>query len=327
MDYHFSHTEFQQPSARANELLEEAGLPTMDPAIFLLKNSAQGAQLLRMLPDSLNILTLEKLLPNRQQDKLRILDHIRNQLTPSILRSLKGADSANAALLMENWDLELLAAEDLPEGYQKKFRPRGDGAGELAFIFPGFDIDNGLLCRAFARQVGEVRLPGGVSLHSTGTPLLRAALLDRTLPQMWQSLALGFALALLWLSLFAGGVGRALLLFASPLLGAVWLRSLLCLLSIEVNVYNIFAFVLLAALVFDGPLHLARAHDPRRATGTLILSCLVPLISFAALLFSSHPGLHSIGVVAVLGVLCMMGAHLAVFSLVREKNFIKFPSL
>jgi len=335
INYHFSDTEYQLPSLQANRLLEKAGLPFTEPAIILLPNAQTSEALLSTLQSNLEedptptidrVTTFSSLLPRHQEEKLRLLSEIHAMLPPEVVATLRGVDSANVRKIFENWDTEPLTVEDLPFSYRRKFQGRDGSVGEFGFIFPSIDPDDGLQCRRFANDVRDIKLPDGKIYHATGTPILRAALLDLTLPWLHLSLLTGVASIVFLVLVFQNRLYRTLLTLVSPLVGFLWFLSLMRLLHIELNAYSVLVFPLLIGMAVDGALHLwhryqeestGSLHYILRHTGiTVCLASSTTIIAYSGLLFSSHPGLRSMGLVAVLGLLCLLAAHLTIFPLV-----------
>jgi len=243
-----------------------------------------------------------------------------------VVATLRGVDSANVRKIIENWDNEPLSVEDLPFSYRRKFQGRDGSVGEFGFIFPSIDPDDGLQCRRFAKDVRDIMLPDGTIYHATGTPVLRAALLDLTLPWLHISLAACIGAIILIVLVFENRFSRALLLLSSPLVGFLWLLSLMRLFHIDLNAYSVLVFPLLAGMAVDGALHLwhryqeestGSLHYILRHTGvTVVLASGTTIVTFSGLLFSSHPGLRSMGLLTVLGLICLLVAHLTIFPLV-----------
>jgi hypothetical protein len=266
-------------------------------------------------------------LPREQDKKLRILREIRTALTPEILETLNSGDSINANKIVENWDLNPIGISDLPESYQLKFLGKDGSLGEFGFIFPTFDIDDGLMCRRFAKSINEISIFGS-TLKNTGEPIIRAALLDLSLPALWNCTMLGCIAILLWLLLFQSSRNRIFLILTSPAMGFLWFLEFLHLPAIPLTVYSILALPFLIGISIDGSLFLWQRYW-EEGTGSLrfvcansgrvmIISYLIPIVAFSSLCFSSHPGLKSLGVVTVTGILCIVFAHIAVFTIVAS---------
>lgn len=335
VDYDFGELEYEAPTQRAKELLQQAGLPSQEPAVFLTSGPEESEQLFQKLRSLMRqdssptiqwIATFSSLLPSDQKEKAALLQDIREELGPYLEEGLQGPDSATIRKIMQNWDVEELTVEDLPLGYKRKFQGRDGRVGEFSFVFPAIDIDQGNECRAFARDVANVTLDNGKVLHSTGLAILRADLLDLTLPNLDLAILSAVGLIFLIVLVHLNRLHWALLLLVSPSMGLLWLLALMRLFSIPLTPYSALVFPLLIGLSLDGSVHLwlrykeestGSVHFILRRTGsTVLIASLASLGGWSGLLFSSHPGLRSMGLVTVLGMSSLLLAHLTVFPMV-----------
>jgi len=335
MEYRFSKMEFPKPSEPVYEILRDIEEHNAEPIIVFFSSAKHAEAAVDNYPQ-INWVTLTSLLPREQYKKLRILREIRAALTPEILETLSGSDSVNANKIAGSWNLKPVKIADLPDSYQLKFLGKDGSIGEFGFIFPAFDIDNGLECRNFAKSVNEISILG-YPLKSTGEPIIRAALLDLSLPKLRSCMGLGCTMILLWLLIFQNTKNRILLILVSPALGFLWFFGILHLLNIPLTVYNILALPFLIGISIDGSLFLWQRYW-EEGTGslkfvcinsgtTVLISYLIPAMAFASVCFSSHPGLKSLGVATVIGILSIASAHIAIFpiiaSLVDKRRYMR----
>ncbi|MDR2999640.1 MAG: MMPL family transporter [Fibromonadaceae bacterium] len=324
MEYRFSKTEFANPSEQVNKILKDIGEYSAEPIIAFFPNAAYAEAAVNNYPQ-INWITLASLLPREQDKKLRILSEIHSALTPEVLKTLRGSDSINVSKIMENWNLKPVRTFDLPESYQLKFLGKDGSIGEFGFIFPTFDIDDGLACRRFARSVSEISL-FGTPLKNTGEPMIRAALLDLSLPQLRYCTMLGLMAILLWLLLFQNMRNRIFLILVPPAVGFLWFFGFLHLLNIPLTFYSILALPFLIGISIDGSLFLWQRYW-EEGTGslrfvcansgiTMIISYLIPIVAFTSACFSSHPGLKNLGMIMVIGILSITLAHTVIFPIV-----------
>ena len=326
MEYRFSKTEFPKPSEPVYEILRDIGEYSAEPVIVFFPSAKFAEYAVDNYPQ-INWVTLASLLPREQDKKLIILRDIQAALTPEILEKLHGSDSANVNRMMGNWDLKPVRTVDLPESYQMKFLGKDGSIGEFGFIFPAFDIDDGLECRRFARSVRDISI-FGIPLKNSGEPIIRAALFDLSLPQLAFCTGLGGATILLWLLIYQSSRNRIFLILVSPIFGFAWFFGILHLLSIPLTVYSILALPFLIGISIDGSLFLWQRYWDE-GTGslkfvfassniTMLISYIIPVVAFASICFSSHPGLKSLGVVTVIGILNIALAHVVIFPLVAS---------
>jgi len=333
-EYIFSHVENQKPSQRANDLLHDAGIPSQEPAVVLTRNESESHQLLQKLrsksaADStstiLRVMNFASLLPPDQEVKLSLLREIHGLLTPEILAALKGEDSINVAKVMQNWNDTLLTVNDLPQSYRRKFIGRDSSFGQFNFIFPSINTDDGHECRRFANEVRNIQINDSTVLHATSTAILRADMLDLSLPWMGRSIFCAIVGILLVVLLFVRRLYRLAIVILPPLIGFLWFLSALKLLDIPLNAFSAQIFPMLIGISISGSLHLWFQYS-EKSTGslgaimrhvgpTVIIASGNVMVCFSGLLFSSHPGFRSMGLVAVIGLFCLLVSYLTVFPL------------
>jgi len=335
MEYNFSKTEFPKPSEFVYKTLKDIGEYYTEPVIVFFPDAKYAEAAADNYPH-INWVTLASLLPRDQDKKLRILDEIHSTLTPETLKTLQGDDSANVSKVMESWKLKAVKIADLPESYQLKFFGKDGSLGEFGFIFPELDIDDGLECRKFAKIINEISVFGN-QLKNTGELVIRAALMDSSLPKLHLSIILSCIAILFWLLVFKNMRNHIFLILLSPVLGFFWFLGILNFFDIPLTIYSILAIPFLIGISIDGSLFLWQRFW-EEGTGslrfvcansgrTVVISYLIPIVAFVSVSFSSHPGLKNLGLVTVLGTLSIALAHIAVFpitaSLVEKIRYRK----
>jgi predicted RND superfamily exporter protein len=326
MEYRFSKTEFEKPSEPVYKILRDIGEYKAEPVIVIFPSTKHAEAAADNYPQ-MNWVTLASLLPREQNKKLRILGEIRSALTLEILETLAGSELANANKIVESWNLKPVELADFPDSYHLKFLGKDGNVGEFGFIFPAFDIDDGLECRRFAKSVNEISI-FGKPLASTGNPIIRAAVMDLSLPKLHECTIFGCIAILFWLLIFKNMRNHIFLILVSPVFGFLWFFGILCLLNIPLTVYSILALPFLIGISIDGSLFLWQRYW-EEGTGslkfvciktgrTVIISYLIPIATFSSVCFSSHPGLKSLGVVTVIGILSIVLSHIAVFPIIAS---------
>jgi len=334
-DYNFAHTELQSSSFKADSLLKETDYPHYDPVVVLLPDAKSSVtfyntinQSIKNNPETLirSVTTYANLLPSHQKEKMEMVKEIRAELNPEFVQHLNSKDSANIEKIISSWNISPISEEDLPSSFRHKFEGRDGTIGEFAFIFPSIDINDGLACRRFAKEIRNIDFPNGKKYLITGTAIIRADLLDLTLPHLHKPLIAGGALLLILTLLFYNRLSSAIFTLASPCLAMVWLLSLTRLLGIEISAYSALAFPLLIGMSVDGSIQLWNAyyekstgslHYIMHTTGVTVgIAQGATLIGIYSLLASSHPGIKSIGEISILGLLCITVSHLLVFPLI-----------
>lgn len=313
---------FTSQDTYADQTLKELKLDLPPPAIFKVENALQRTALNKALkdasemPNSLikKIQTFENVLPNDQEDKIILIEEIRELLSPEVMNQLQGSTLDNAKMIQEAIKLEPIALSDLPQSFKKRFQGKNLGLGEYTFVFPKHNTNDGELNRQFAQEVRQIQL-GATQLYSTGKSILIADYLDSTLPVIPQvviwaligiTLLLSFEISLkdaLSVSFCVGlalGFGLVLLQFF----------------NIALTPLNVLLFPLILGYCFDGVLHIHQRYREeatgslpfvlRRTGSAVIAATLTTAAGFLGFALSQHPGLASIGYFALVGTFCSL---------------------
>lgn len=327
-DYDFSHTEFNPKTFEADELLSHTNFIKYDPVVVVLPSAEKVRTFYNRMnreiesnPDTKirAVAVYQNLLPSNQQEKISLIREIRGKLDPEILKRLSPADSDRIDGIVREWNDMPVLYKDLPENLRRLFGENGDGFGKFAFLLPNFNPDDGLACRKLEKELESVKYP------KTGTALVRAELLNRTLPHFHKAILFGMASVFLLTFLFYRKISFSLFTLISPIVAFFWLLSLLRLLGIELSSYSSLAFPILIGMSIEGSVQLWSAYY-ERSTGSIHyilkttgLTCLfsetLTVIVLFGLFLSSHPGLREIGLVSMLGIVCITLSHRLVFPL------------
>jgi len=114
-------------------------------------------------------------------------------------------------------------------------------------------------------------------------------------------------------------IGPTLIALLPLLMGVIWMIGLMGLLEIEFNPANLIAVPLILGIAIDNGVHLVhrfyerKAHDieniMKSTVKAVYLNSITTIVCFGTLMFASHRGVASLGLVLVLGVLtCLITA-------------------
>ncbi len=331
-DYDFSHTEYNPGTVKADTLLSHTNFVKYDPVVVVLPSEENVRTFYNRMnreiesnPDTKirTVAVYQNLLPSNQQEKISLLRQIRESLDPEMLKRLSPADSNRIEAIIREWSEVPVRYKDIPENLRRVFGETGGGFGEFAFLIPNFNPDDGLACRKLAKELESVKYP------KTGTPLVRAELLNLTLPHFHKAILFDIAIVFLLTFLFYRRISFSLFTLVSPIVAFFWLLSLLRLLGISLSSYSSLAFPILIGMSIEGSIQLWNAYY-ERSTGSIHyilrttgLTCLfaeaLTIIVLFALTLSSHPGIREIGIVSALGIVCISLSHLFVFPLLSGR--------
>jgi hypothetical protein len=165
---------------------------------------------------------------------------------------------------------------------------------------------------AFAEDVGTITTDSGATYHAASTSIVAADML-RLMQQEapWMIAATFLVVALLMLLNFRSlrWAGLALI----PLvIGILWMLLVMELVGLRLNFYNLVVLPAVLGIGNDAGVHLVHRYREEglgsirrvlRSTGEHVtVGSLTTMLGFAGLVLSFHPGLRSIGYLAVVGI-------------------------
>ena len=316
------YTEYEQRSQYVDRARSGSG-NRRNPAYIVADSRADVPEIVEALREKMRsdttsstILAVESLqerfplADSAQTSKLKRIAEIRETATQN--RYLKDETSdALERLRRAAQTREPIALEQVPEFLRKQFTTKDGELGKFVIIYPSVGLSDGRKSIAFAEDVGTVTTDSGKTYHAGSTSLVAAdmlLLLQREAPWM---IAAAFLIVAVLMVLNFQSVRWAGLALVPLVLGLLWMLLVMEVFGFMVNFYNMIVFPAILGIGNDAGVHMVhryREEGPQslwtvlRSTGEhVIMGTLTTMVGFGGLLLSFHPGLNSIGMLAVLG--------------------------
>ena len=190
-------------------------------------------------------------------------------------------------------------------------------------VFPRGNMADGRRSIRFAELIGQVTTPEGSDFYAASTQLVAADMLR--LMQEESPLMVGVTFLLVFVLVFLSfrSMKWTFVAVVPLLVGLVWMLGIMVLFGVQLTFYNLVVLPTVLGIGNDGGVHLTHRYQEEgrgsirrvlRSTGEHVtMGALTNLIGFGGLLLSSHPGLRSIGVLAVVGIGATLAATLVFF--------------
>ncbi len=280
--------------AIAEELRERAANDTTSPTILAVE-------------------TLQERFPRAsemQQKKLSRIADIRRLLDSQYLQQEESDDLERLRRAAQT--REPIALEQVPEYLQAPFKTKEGTVGHLVIVYPSVGLSDARKSMAFARDVGTITTDTGEVYNAGSTSLVAADMfrvIQRESPWM---IGLTFLfVVILMLVVFRSSRWAALALL--PLVvGVIWMLGIVEVLGLQLNFYNLVVLPAILGIGNDAGVHMVHRYresgpgsirEVLRSTGEHVtVGGLTTMIGFCGLLLSFHPGLRSMGYLAVIGI-------------------------
>ena len=218
---------------------------------------------------------------------------------------------------------EAIPLDSVPAFLKRPFMTRQGTIGNFVIVFPRGNMADGRRSIRFSELIGRVTTPSGDQFFAASTQLIAADMLS--LMQEESLVTVGLTLAIVVVLVFVSFRKVRWTLFAiSPLaIGLLWMLGMMVVGGVQLTFYNLVVLPTVLGVGNDGGVHMLHRYLEEgkgsirhvlRSTGEHItMGALTNMIGFGGLLFSTHPGLRSIGVLAVVGIGATLASTLIFF--------------
>jgi predicted RND superfamily exporter protein len=204
-----------------------------------------------------------------------------------------------------------IALDQVPKSLRKQFTTKEGELGRFVVIYPSVGLSDGRKSIAFAKDVGSITTDRGNTYHAGSTSIVAAdmlLLLQQEAPWM---VAGAFVIVALLMLLNFGSLRWAALALVPLVVGLLWMLLAMEVFGLMVNFYNMVVFPAILGIGNDAGVHMVHRYREEgpgslwtilRSTGEHVtMGTLTTMVGFGGLLLSFHPGLNSMGTLAVLG--------------------------
>lgn len=263
-----------------------------------------------------------------QDEKLELIGEIRVLADGEGAKLIKGTQKAKLDSLCELLDVKRLSVEDLPENLLRKFETIDGSQAYFAQILPSVQLRDGKNAIAFAEDSHEIQTASGKVFYSSSSNIIFADMLRLMLRDSPRAISLTVIVVFLILLTDFRSLRSALLVIFPLACGTVWMCGSLYLQDLKLNFYNMVALPTIIGMGIDNGVHLYhryRQEGPgsmpvviRSTGGAMFISMLTTMVGFFGLMMATHPGLNSIGRLALIGLLTCFVAAVLVLPAILE---------
>ncbi len=318
--------EMERVDAVAREVLESDALPAvyrvhgeekLDDLLEALAKAGEG------LPEPLlqKVRSVRDLLPRDEAAKRELL----SDLDRALQRERNLADDPDDIREIDKLRADLSPPaspiEGLPAEIARDFRFGEEGY--LVYAFPDprkMEQEESVL--SFVERYSDIHGARG-TYAAAGPPLIEAEIVTRLLREGPRVMLYAVVAVVLLVVLMLMTVRHSLLALLTLALGFLWTAGIAALLGETINVFNVVTIPAIVGLSIDYPIHVSHRYQiegegsvPRilRAIAHGLAICvLTTVVGFLGLLLAHHPGLRSLGALAITGLLCGLASTLYFF--------------
>jgi predicted RND superfamily exporter protein len=334
-DYNFRNLEFDKDTLTGSREVKDKQRQVYSGSIS--PGAIYVAEDLTSLDAMLNTLNVEKTRPQSPlgrvrslrdffpgqrewADRLQIISDIQEELHGSWVRRVEDPDKQELIREFKDWAVpqQKPGLSEIPPTFRDRYLTK-DGTGRfLVTIHPAADRKDGKNAMAFTDALYALDLPEGVQGPVGETAVFAEILWIVTGEGVW--LVLGTFMGVFLLVWLFGRSLKDTLWIMLPLVSAVILTlGLIAAAGFRLNFFNIVVIPALLGMGVDNGVHYYRrwsekrgrvAKTQRELFEPLTVCTLTTMLGYSGMIFAHHPGIHSIGILACIGLSFIWGSSL-----------------
>ncbi|MBF0104483.1 MAG: MMPL family transporter [Deltaproteobacteria bacterium] len=318
------HREYQK------SLVKQTSGRVNSPASYLVENEAQARKMRQVLRDRQkndnNFKTIQffrsyyDLVPFDQDEKLAILADINTMLRDDALNTL----NADEKKLLDEFtkaiaETKRITPSDIPSDIKEVFWGNtGEQTTSVAgtMPLPQLELDNGYNARAFYDDVHEVTALGK-KFYAVSDSIVFAEVLQTLFKGAKAAIFLTSLMMLVLIGLHYRDVKRSALVLFALATGVFWMLGIMAVTDMRLNFYNMIVIPAMIGMGEDNSVQIMDRFEEmgrksimdvlRTSGGAALMASITAIIGYGGMCFTRHPGLQSIGWMAIVGLgACMV---------------------
>jgi predicted RND superfamily exporter protein len=253
------------------------------------------------------------LVPENQQAKLEKIRIIRDLVEEEAVGVVKGEDEERLNKLRKYLAVnETFGWQDFPEKDKRVFVNKQGEIGNFVFIYPDVPLRDGRNSIAFRNDVTDITTESGKTYSASSSNVVMADMLIVMLREGEYAVALTFVVVFLLVLLDLRELKGTLLVLTPLALGMLWMLGIMVLSGMKLNLFNIVVLPSVIGIGVDNGVHIYHRYREEgagslrfvlRHTGlAIMMTTLTTIVGYSGLIIAHHPGLNSIGDLAVIGI-------------------------
>lgn len=245
-----------------------------------------------------------------KQEKLKKISRIRELLRDPFLAN---QDDENLDILKRSSQTtEPLNEEQIPDFLKNRFITRDGEIGRFVIVYPESGLSDGLRSIKFKDELSEITLDNGKTYYAGSTSIVAAAMLDLMRTESPYMVIATFIVVFICIGVSFQSLRWTLIALIPLVIGLLWLFGIQLIFGFKFNFYNLVVLPAILGIGCDNGVHLAHRYREEgqksmwhvlSSTGQHItIGSFTTMLGFAGLLYTTHPGLQSIGIMAVTGI-------------------------
>lgn len=317
---------------RQKRLAEETYGRVNAPAIYLVENEVQARkirQIVRKRKESDKdfhtidfIRSYYDMVPFDQEEKLALLKKIDILLSDDALNTVND-DEKKLIKEFRNTiaGTKLIKKEDIPNSLNEFFWGNTgltDKSASFVMPLPHLQLDNGNNAKAFYQDVHIVDALG-LRFYAVSDAIIFAEVLQTLFRDSKKAIFLTSLVILALVTLHFRNWKETLFIFTGLVCGIIWMLGIMAIFDFRLNFYNMIIIPAMIGMGVDNSVHVVHRFKEikyrsiievlKTSGGAALMASLTTILGYSGMCYTRHPGLQSIGFMAVIGMgTCLVGS-------------------
>ncbi|RMF57096.1 MAG: hypothetical protein D6748_11990 [Calditrichaeota bacterium] len=265
-----------------------------------------------LTPTIQTVRSIRTLVPPDQELRLEKIRKIR-ELVAEAEDILKGEDKKRLEEFKTYLQVDKpFTWDDFPEKDKRQFINKKGEIGKFVFIYPSVPLRDGKEAIKFRNDVGTIKTRDGRVFHASSSNIILADMLVILTREGRLAILITFLVVFLIVWIDFRSFRSALIVLSPLILGIIWMGGMMYLLGMKMNFFNIVVIPSVIGIGVDNGVHIyyryleegrGSLYHVLKTTGLAILMTnLTTIVGYSGLIMARHPGLNSIGDLAVIGI-------------------------
>ncbi|MGM0547051.1 MAG: efflux RND transporter permease subunit [Bacteroidota bacterium] len=323
--YNFGDLEPEFPEyAEFNELENQvSSSDKRNPAYILADNQEQVIEILEKLrhkmrsdttsPTILDVEALPERFPpsdTAANNKLQEIAEVRELLDDPFLKEQDDEDLDKLRQAAQTQSQ--LEIDQIPDYFKSQFVTQDGEIGNFVVVYPSVGLSDGQKSIAFKNDVGKVELDSGETFYAASTSIIAAEMLELMRSESPWMVGATFMMVFFLMLVAFRSLRWAIIAMLPLVVGLLFLFGIMMVTGMMFNFYNLVVLPAILGIGEDNGVHLASRYreegknsmwDVLSSTGQHVtIGSFTTMLGFSGLLFTNHPGLQSLGTMAVIGI-------------------------
>jgi len=265
-------------------------------------------------PTVKTVRSIYSLVPEAQESKLSKIKEIRDLVENEADGVVKGEDKERLDKLREYLKVDKpFTWEEFPDKDKRQFLNKKGEIGKFVFIYPSVALRDGRNAIDFRHDIGEISTESGKTYYAASSNIIMAEMLLIMIREGRLAVLLTFLVVFLIVAIDLRSIKNAGFVLMPLAAGILWMGGVMYLAGMKFNLFNIVVLPSIIGIGVDNGVHIYHRYKEEgpgslyhvlRNTGLAVtMTSLTTIVGYCGLILASHPGLNSIGHLAVIGIL------------------------